>query len=397
MKRLIRFFTVMGATLILFMTLVLIFNKILEVQLNNLYSDKLAPIYGVTQKNQGLAIQEKGVAAKHFMLFGSSELSSMVPQNPVTFFPTKDTPYYMDAVGRGYSQSLEHSLNIGALGSELKDKKIGIVVSIQWFFSKEGINHEDFSMNFSEQQFYKYMDNKDISKAEKKFTAERVYEKLKVNDKYKVPVLYAKLYLEKDVLSNVGYYAFKPYYFFRKNLLYSRDLVQSIKYIKENKLSGKSKTQPKSIDWQEETKNAEAMGKKASTNNIYNIEDAYYTNYIEPNLGTLKDYYKDAQPEDSKEFKDLEELLKTVKSVRAKPYIIIMPVNGALYDYMGLQKEERSNYYDAVEALAQKYNATALKMTDKDYEPYIMTDAMHLGWKGWLYVDEKISEFISTN
>ena len=397
MKRLCRYLIIIVAPLLLFATIVFTFNKIMEKQLNNLYSDNLASLYGATVKNQGVAIQERGIDAKHFMTFGSSELSSIVPQNPLRFFPTKDTPYYIDAVGRGHVQSLQHMLDIGALGSKLKDKKVGIVVSIQWFFDKTGIKPDNFIMNFSELQFYKFMDNKDISKDQKEFAAERVYENLKGNDKYKIPMLYSKLYLGENILTKVGYYAFKPYYFLRENSLYSRDLVQSIKYIKEKKLHANSKSKLRSIDWQEETRKAEAMGKKASTNNIYNIDDSYYSKYLGPNMNKLKDIYKDIRPEDSKEFKDLDGIIMTAKSVGAKPYIIIMPVNGSFYDYEGITKEKRRSYYDAVETVAKNHKVASLKMADKEYEPYFMTDAMHLGWKGWLYVDEKISEFISRN
>ena len=27
----------------------------------------------------------------------------------------------------------------------------------------------------------------------------------------------------------------------------------------------------------------------------------------------------------------------------------------------------------------------------KEYEPYFYYDVMHLGWKGWLYVDEQLT------
>lgn len=254
MKRLSRFFIVIGATLILLAIFVFITDKILEKQLNSQYSDKLASVYGSTVKNEGVVIQEKGIDSKNFMLFGSSELGSNVPQNPVTFFPTKEDPYYIDVVGRGHVQSLQDTMNIGALGNKLKDKKIGIVVSLQWFTDIGGVSPDEFCMNFSEQQFYTYLNNNDISQAQKKIVAERVYENLKDNDKFKAPALYAKLYLKKNALSTVGYYVFKPYYFFRERLLYSRDLVQSIKYIKDNKLNTNSKPKLKSINWEEETK-----------------------------------------------------------------------------------------------------------------------------------------------
>ena len=31
-------------------------------------------------------------------------------------------------------------------------------------------------------------------------------------------------------------------------------------------------------------------------------------------------------------------------------------------------------------------------MTDKDYEKYVISDAVHIGWKGWVYMDEQIAK-----
>ncbi|MEJ7528141.1 D-alanyl-lipoteichoic acid biosynthesis protein DltD, partial [Staphylococcus lugdunensis] len=30
-------------------------------------------------------------------------------------------------------------------------------------------------------------------------------------------------------------------------------------------------------------------------------------------------------------------------------------------------------------------------LTNKDYEKYVISDAVHIGWKGWVYVDQQIA------
>lgn len=30
-------------------------------------------------------------------------------------------------------------------------------------------------------------------------------------------------------------------------------------------------------------------------------------------------------------------------------------------------------------------------MTDKDYEPFVISDAVHIGWKGWVYINQCIN------
>ena len=55
-------------------------------------------------------------------------------------------------------QDLLNGIKIGALGDGFKDKKIILIVSLQWFLEKE-INKDGFKAHFSELQFYKTMNN----------------------------------------------------------------------------------------------------------------------------------------------------------------------------------------------------------------------------------------------
>ena len=31
--------------------------------------------------------------------------------------------------------------------------------------------------------------------------------------------------------------------------------------------------------------------------------------------------------------------------------------------------------------------------SNKEYEEYFLKDIMHLGWKGWVYLDDKVYQF----
>lgn len=97
----------------------------------------------------------------------------------------------------------------------------------------------------------------------------------------------------------------------------------------------------------------------------------------------------------SKEWDDYELFLKTCKELELKPYFIIVPTNGFYYDYLGLSKEKRTQFYDKLESMAKDHGFDYLDMRQKEYEPYFFKDIMHLGWKGWIYVSKKITEYYS--
>ena len=73
----------------------------------------------------------------------------------------------------------------------------------------------------------------------------------------------------------------------------------------------------------------------------------------------------------------------------------MMNTNGYYYDYIGIDKDTRNDLYNWVEGQAESYGFDCLNLSEKEYEPYFMRDVMHLGWKGWLYVDQKLTEYFS--
>lgn len=75
------------------------------------------------------------------------------------------------------------------------------------------------------------------------------------------------------------------------------------------------------------------------------------------------------------------------------PLIVSIPVNGRWYDWTGFPKEDREGYYKNIREICQEYQVELADFSDKEYEPYFLKDIMHLGWKGWVYLDEAVYEF----
>ncbi|MBS4989603.1 D-alanyl-lipoteichoic acid biosynthesis protein DltD [Anaerotruncus colihominis] len=40
-----------------------------------------------------------------------------------------------------------------------------------------------------------------------------------------------------------------------------------------------------------------------------------------------------------------------------------------------------------------EYGVKLLDLTGFEYEPYFMCDTMHIGWKGWLAVDQALISY----
>lgn len=344
-------------------------------------------------KENGKIILEKAIDNQNVILMGSSELDSTVSQNPMFMFPNTEFPSDITLIGHAYMQSLIHSMKVGTKSFQKADK-VAVIVSLQWF-EGEDIDRNGFAANFSELNFYDTMNNHAISKGSKKKICKRTQELLESVQGYDDIKVFSMLYASDTLLSKTGLTILKPYYNFKAWSLGLRDKWKVYTLLKESE-NEVSEEVIKEVDWKEEWKKAEKEGKEACTNNEFYVSDWYYDAY-------LKDAIKDIKGDsagvtfESKELGDYELFLQICKENGVEPYLIFMNTNGKYYDYIGIDQEKRTELYDKLKITAEKYGMDYLELSDYEYEPYFMADVMHLGWKGWIKVDEEMAKYYAEN
>ena len=369
------------------------YSNYLDYQIDNLYNPSLGRTYGVDEMNKGIKLLEHNANKDDLIILGSSELDSWVPQNPKNMFPNSELNCNIDLVGRAVVQNLANSIKIGAFQESFSGKKVVLVISLQWFLGDD-IDLRGFKAHFSEIQFYKFMNNNKISPESKIYVCDRIINLLKNDSEFERPYLYAKLYKDNSVLSKTMSVCFKPYYLIREKFLDLKDKHQAYKAVKKFKNDPPRDTIK--INWEEEEIKAEKMGKEYCTNNNFYVQDEYYDEYLKDRIDESKNSYdKDLDLCASKEFDDYRLMLETFKQTGVSPYIVFMSTNGWYYDYVGLSQDKRLLFYDKLGSMAEEYGFSYLDLRDKEYEPYFYKDVMHLGWKGWLYVNKQITEHYS--
>jgi D-alanine transfer protein len=183
-------------------------DRYYESKINGRYCDSVGDSLRV-EKNQGIMLQEMSLERKdNIQIYGSSELGTgIIPSNPAHLFQ-------INFIGRGYCQSLVHAMNIEALNKNLKDKKVVILISPQWF-NKNGLTPAALNMNFSELQFYSIMFNKRITKDMKIYIAKRLDYLLSETADFKNERIFASLYSSDNIFSKALLGTLIPYYKFR--------------------------------------------------------------------------------------------------------------------------------------------------------------------------------------
>lgn len=146
-------------------------------------------------------------------------------------------------------------------------------------------------------------------------------------------------------------------------------------------------------DWEQQLVKAQNDGEDACTNNSIYVYDSYYTTYLEESWDAKKDASVGTTAMVSKEWDDYKFLLRVCNDLGLKPYIINVSCNGYYYDHIGVDATMRKAYYEKASEVAQKHAVPIYNgLVDKEYEPYVYADVMHLGWKGWIYVTQAITE-----
>jgi len=397
MKKIIAFV----CSIIISIAFLFYFQSYYENLISEKYYDKFAE--NLTEyKSKSIILQSMGARqGNNLMMFGSSEFhaNTAYSTHPIKFFNARKDGFQINLIGKAGYKCLVEAANFGALGKELKGKKVVFVVSPQWFL-KSGIDENTFEANSSELQVYGLLFNKDIKLTTKQDFSKRIIAITynKPNKSFAIMRMYCSLYSNKDLLSTGKRYLMTPYYWMRYELLTLKDNIKSNDYLKPNpKLEKYSKQQYTNINWNEELKKASDIAKSKSNNNNFGMDDGEYNNLIKGNLQKKMGAMKNDSYKVSPEYEDFKLLLEICTDQGISPLFLNIPVNGKWYDYAGFDKSDRQAYYKRINDMVNSYGFEVADFSKYENEDYFLMDGSHLGWKGWIYVNEAIDKFYNKN
>jgi len=350
--------------------------------------------YSVSQDNS-LVKQKGGVLldnlpSDNLLLLGASELNTTdIPSNPVNLLSDDRAGFTVNIVGRGSCQAIVHA-SILAATKDLEGKKIAFILSPQSFVP-QGIAPDMYFANFSEQQFCRILLN------------QKLPDDIKSRFKSRLTQLAEQYAGQGDgqfdtyefiASSQVAEWISLPYLWLKNELLALKDAFEAWQILREAPPVQQDK---EPIDWADERETLLQQAPTETDNNEFQFLNDYYNVNIKRKLQTFKDADVDLSYMVSPEYEDFKLLLDVCKSRGIRPLIISTPLNGPWCDYTGFDKQERDAYYAKVKELAAQYNVEFYDLSSYEYEPYFMCDAIHIGWIGWLMVDERITEFYNEN
>jgi D-alanyl-lipoteichoic acid biosynthesis protein DltD len=349
---------------------------------------------------QKMAIQQKD----NLFIYGSSELEAGLnfSTNPYNFF-SHYQGIQANLMGMAGFQSLVHSVNFGALGSQLKGQKAVFIISPQWF-TPASINVNTFEANSSVSQMYAFLFNPQISDETKQEFSVRFLSitSQSSNEAYDFVRNFCILYSKSDAFSNFKRFVYTPFYWSQYQIVLLKDELKTYKYFKkihvpdvagkgEHPLSGLQ-----TINWNSELQNAAAQAQQSSSN-PYGMENKAYNYFIK--VAASQDY-KDSlkiDPNNAPEFEDFKILLTICRESGIKPLFISVPLNGKWYNDEGIGADVREAYYSRIASMVESCGFDFADLSGHEYDNYFFQDPSHLGWTGWVYVDQAIVNYYNKN
>lgn len=395
MKKIIAFLT----AVVLFIPTVFMLNAYYAGQIAKA-GDSLCYVYASEKNNSPEAIA-RVLDEETVLLLGSSELPYYNEKShPMVVTNNGNSDFNIMELGVAYNQSLSHAINAGALAPYIENKKIVLNLSPQWFTS-EHLAPEAFASVFSDRMFELFMSNTGISSETKQKVVERCKQLMSTNERgINLIKDYEELYLKgktRDVIKEISVNISE----FKNRIQSQKKLLQLLPIDKLSKTevdhAKTKKVKFAEINFQQLMDVSAEQGKAQCTNNDFYINSSYWEQYIAPVLQERKNSQKNMSYCHSPEYDDLKLFLTVCDEVGLDVMLINIPVHGYWYDYTGFSKEDRERYYQKIRNIADDYDAEILDLSMHEYTPYFLKDIMHLGWKGWVYLDEGIYNFYKEN
>ena len=344
------------------------------------------------EKYKNRDILMENITPNTLVLLGSSELVSTIGQeyHPKKIFNYAD--FNIMQIGTSYSQNIVQASTLGSIEEAIKNRKVAIVESIQWFEEK-GLHQDAFLNKASQVHIYNTMANEKISKETKEKFINRVIElsstNKELNDKYKS---YKRYFVEGK-----GNIFTEPRYNL-DNYIYS---LKSKKKFYDNKGKGDyplTGDKTPNYNWETMTNELVEKVKRKTDNNDYAVDNNYYDTYLSKKYDSFKNSNINLNYLDSPEYSDYEIFLDIAKELGIEVEVIIFPVNGKWNDYTGVSRKMREETYKKIEDVAKKYtNVKVINYGNREYDDYFLFDVMHVGVKGWLEVEKELYEFAKKN
>ena len=355
------------------------------------------------QKLTGLAVQA-GAFREPTMLpvYGSSELTQPQPNRPDDFFRSRPTGFDVFPIAYPGETDLLIATKLAALGPVARGRKAVVFLSPSWFQVPQ-LDPAGFGFNFSPLQGSRIAFSGGLSAGLKRDYARRLLDYPDLVAQF--PLLKAALGCESgegsvdrlllDVMGPLGW--------LQNRALDESDYGKVALWLRQHPLKGDGPPPPvpATIDWDARTREADEHYSRQPALTSYSTgprtawDDKRAQIFLDarhPELSPEADYERICLS--SKEWTDLDLLLRTARELDIRLLLICQPFNDDFWRLHGLTPRSSELFYRRLRAAVEPYQPTTLlTFPEAGTDPHWYVDSTHPTAKAWLFYDRALDTF----
>jgi len=325
-------------------------------------------------KNQGLAFERAAARRPDILLlYGSSELIDPIPNRASDFFAGAPTGFQVCPVGKAGATSLIILQKLGALGSELRGRKVAISLSASSFLTP-AVRPDFYAGNFSSLAASNILFGNAIDFDLKAAIAKRMLQFPDTLAEDGLVELAARCFASGRPSDRMVLIALWPLGKLQNAMLDLQDHFEALVYI----LAG-GKRIP---DWLRPVHLHTLHVRRSKDPKRKSLHAATPT----------RDAAFRSRVAAASEWTDLELLFRTLAELKADPLILSMPIDA--YAATGVSRSAREVYYERMRELAQQYHFPVIDFEQHDADPsFLIARREHPTPRGWMAYNRALDDF----
>jgi poly-D-alanine transfer protein DltD len=364
---------------------------------------------------QTLTLQRAALASGHVLpIYGSSELRCCGnPFLPTQVFASEPTGFATLALGRAGTADLFFMQTFGALGRDLRGKRVVISDSPPWFHTRRGLREAAYAHNLVPEAAYAFLFEAPISRPVRAAGARRMLSYPETLAERPLLRLAVESLADPTPLHRVEYAAIAPLGHLAARVLEVRDALRTVALVwGQGRLRPPPRPEPAALGWEQLAERGTRIAERRDTSNPFGFPDGTYRIMQQrPRFQRILALYESgrtnrdgklyppppgwrAAMSGSAEWTDLRLALRVLRELGARPLVWTLPLPGAFDDYTPLSVPARQAYYDRYERVARRANVPWLDFRTADEDRWFLTDTgSHLSPRGWVFADRVLDAF----
>ena len=329
-------------------------------------------------KNQGLAFERAAARRPDILLlYGSSELIDPIPNRASDFFSSAPTGFQVCPVGKAGATSLIILQKLGALGSELRGRKVAISLSASSFLTP-AVKPHYYAGNFSSIAASNLLFGNAIDFNLKSEIAKRMLQFPDTMAEDSLVELAARCFASDRPMDRLTLMGIWPLGKLQNAMFDLQDHFEALVYILANGWE--------IPEWLRPVHSHTLRARWSKSQKIKSFDA----------VERARDEAFRSRVADASEWTDLELLFRTLAELKADPLILSMPIDA--YAAIGVSRSARELYYDRMRELAQRYHFPLVEFEQRDADPdFLIAHREHPTPKGWMIYNRALDDFFRKN